>query len=149
MGRSLETATRTATTPKYRSVSSWSCPIFLSSRSLLNRTGMAFMPVFVFVGAHALAQPTYGVHNPPSDSPCTNSDCVYVREAGQPTDPRYPDYRSSNWTMYRVFNGYADNPPPCDRAPPPALKPGQDYEISKGATCRLVWQSNRSTETND
>ena len=26
---------------------------------------------------------TYGVHNPRSDSPCTHSDCVYVREAGR------------------------------------------------------------------
>jgi hypothetical protein len=89
-------------------------------------------------GAHA-QQPsdvysTYGVHNPPSDSPCTHPDCVYVREHDQPTDPRYPDYWSSNWTMYRVFNGYVENPPPYDGAPPPALKPEQDYETSKGAT---------------
>jgi hypothetical protein len=36
--------------------------------------------------------------------------------------------------MYRVFNGYIENPPPYDRAPPPALKPGRDYEASNGAT---------------
>ena len=77
---------------------------------------------------------TYGVHNPPSDSPCTYPSYVYAREPGQPTDPRYPDYWSSNWTMYGVFNGYVENPPPYDRAPPPALKPGVDYEISRGAT---------------
>ena len=77
---------------------------------------------------------TYGVHNPPSDSPCTFRSCVYTREPGQPTDPRYPDYWSSNWTMYRVFNGYVENPPPYDGVPPPALKPEQDYETSKGAT---------------
>jgi hypothetical protein len=77
---------------------------------------------------------TYGVHNPPSDSPCTYPSCIYAREPGQPTDPRFPDYWSSNWTMYRVFNGYIENPPPYDRAPPPALQPGVDYEISRGAT---------------
>jgi|HubBroStandDraft_4_1064222.scaffolds.fasta_scaffold38273_2 hypothetical protein len=114
--------------------------MFVPSRSLLNRTGMAFMLVLGLVAAHALAQqpdnvyPTYGVHNPPSDSPCTNPDCVYVRGPSEPTDPRYPDYWSSNWTMYRVFNGYVDHPPPYDRAPPRPLKPGRDYEISWGAT---------------
>ena len=60
------------------------------SGMLKKLTGTAGMVVglaltFSF-GAHA-QQPsdvysTYGVHNPPSDSPCTNSDCVYVREAG-------------------------------------------------------------------
>lgn len=77
---------------------------------------------------------TYGVHNPAADSPCANPNCIYTREPGQPTDPLYPDYWSSNWTMYRVFQGYAQNPPPYDGAPPAALKPGRDYEISKGAT---------------
>ena len=63
--------------------------MFVPSRSLLNRTGMAFMLVLGLVAAHALAQqpdnvyPTYGVHNPPSDSPCTNPDCVYVRGPGE------------------------------------------------------------------
>jgi hypothetical protein len=36
--------------------------------------------------------------------------------------------------MYRVFQGYAEHPPPYDRAPPPALKRGRDYEVSRGAT---------------
>src|SRR5580692_1035823 len=109
-------------------------------RSLLNRAAMAFLLALGLLAAPALAQqpdnvyPTYGVHNPPSDSPCANADCVYVRGPGEPTDPRYPDYWSSNWTMYRVFNGYVDHPPPYDRAPPRALKPGLDYEISWGAT---------------
>jgi hypothetical protein len=103
-------------------------------------TGLALSLALGLATPCALAQQpdnvysTYGVHNPPSDSPCTFSSCVYTREPGQPTDPRYPAYWSSNWTMYRVFNGYVDNPPPYDGAPPPALKPGQDYEISWGAT---------------
>jgi hypothetical protein len=77
---------------------------------------------------------TYGVHNPPADHVCVNENCVYVREPGQPTDPQYPPYWSSNWHMYRVFNGYAQHPPPYDGAPPATLKPGHDYEISQGAT---------------
>jgi hypothetical protein len=103
-------------------------------RSLLNRAAMVFMLALGLLAAPALAQqpdnvyPTYGVHNPPSDSPCANADCVYVRGLGEPTDLRYPDYWSSNWTMYRVFNGYVDHPPPYDRAPPRALKPGLDSE---------------------
>ena len=36
--------------------------------------------------------------------------------------------------MYRVFDGYAENPPPYDGKPPPALKEGQDYEVSYGTT---------------
>lgn len=77
---------------------------------------------------------TYGTHNALTDSPCANPDCVYVRGPGEPTDPSYPAYWSSNWNMYRVFQGYADNPPPYDRVPPPALKRGRDYEVSRGAT---------------
>ncbi|MER9227059.1 hypothetical protein NKI39_15740 [Mesorhizobium sp. M0664] len=77
---------------------------------------------------------TYGVHNPPSDSPCANADCAYTRAPGEPTDPLYPEYWSSDWNMYRVFNNASQYPPPYDGAPPPALKAGQDYEISKGAS---------------
>jgi hypothetical protein len=114
--------------------------MFVPIRSLLNRAGMALALTLGLGAAFALAQqpdnvyPTYGVHNPPSDSPCTDQNCVYVRGPGEPTDPQYPEYWSSNWTMYRVFKGYVENPPPYDRAPPPALKPGRDYEISWGAT---------------
>jgi hypothetical protein len=77
---------------------------------------------------------TYGTHNPPSVSPCTNPNCTYPRQPGQPTDPRYPDYWSSHWTMYRVFNNYQNYPPPYNRAPPPELRPGRDYQTSRGAT---------------
>jgi hypothetical protein len=77
---------------------------------------------------------TYGVHNPAGDSPCADPTCVYKREPGQPSDPRYPEYWTSNWNMYRVFNGSVQNPPPYDGAPPPALQPGRDYEVSTGTT---------------
>jgi hypothetical protein len=92
------------------------------------------------LGPGALAQQptdvyaTYGVHNPPADSPCANPTCVYVREAGQPTDPTYPPYWSSHWSMYRVVRGYQAHPPPYDGAPPVPLNEGQDYEVSRGAT---------------
>jgi hypothetical protein len=109
------------------------------------RRGLIGMALSLMVGLLATApkaaaqQPadiyaTYGVHNPPADSPCANPNCVYSRAPGEPTDPRYPEYWSSNWTMYRLFNGYVENPPPYDRVPPPVLKAGQDYEISNGAT---------------
>jgi hypothetical protein len=78
--------------------------------------------------------PTYGVHNPAADSNCANADCVYVRQPGEPSDPQYPPFWSSEWNMYTVSNGYADNPPPYGGVPPPALMPGIDYEISRGAT---------------
>jgi hypothetical protein len=111
-------------------------------RRFLNRIANALVATLGLVApcaALAADQPdnvysTYGVHNPPTDSPCADPSCAYVREPGQPTDPHYPAYWSSHWHMYRVFNGYVQNPPPYDGAPPPALKPGTDYEISEGAT---------------
>jgi len=77
---------------------------------------------------------TYGVHNAPDISPCTNRDCVYRRAEGEPVDPIYPEYWVSDWTMYRVFNKYAEYSPPYNGAPPAALKAGVDYEISYGTT---------------
>lgn len=57
--------------------------------------------------------PTYGVHNPPSASPCQARDCTYVRGKGEPADPLYPAYWVSNWTMYRVFGAaWQQFPPP-------------------------------------
>ena len=112
------------------------CP----SPSLLSCAVRALMLALCLVAVSAKAQQpadvysTYGVHNPPADSNCANPDCVYVRQPGEPTDPHYPPFWSSNWYMYRVFQGYAENPPPYDGAPPPALRPGVDYEISRGAT---------------
>jgi hypothetical protein len=110
-------------------------------KNLLNAAWMTLALALGLGAPRALAadQPdnvyqTYGVHNPAADSPCANPNCVYLREPDQPSDPRYPDYWTSNWTMYRVFNGYAENPPPYDGAPPAALKPGRDYEVSKGTT---------------
>ena len=77
---------------------------------------------------------TYGVHNEGTAPPCANDDCTYPRKEGEPANPVYPEYWVSDWTMYRVFNNYIDNPPPYQGKPPAALKPGTDYEASSGTT---------------
>jgi hypothetical protein len=77
---------------------------------------------------------TYGVHNPPGDSPCAPPTCVYVRGRGEPANPLYPPYWQSRWTMYRVFRNYQGHLPPYDGRPPAPLVPGRDYETSFGAT---------------
>lgn len=77
--------------------------------------------------------PTYGIHNPPEYSPCAAPDCLYQRGPGEPSDPLLPLYWSAKWTMYRVFNRYAETPPPYD-GPPPGLTEGVDYQVSWGAS---------------
>src|SRR5437868_1689546 len=86
------------------------------------------------VSAQDNVYPTHGVHNPPDVSPCSAKDCVYTRSAREPTDPTYPPYWTSNWTMYRVFNHYAQYSPPYADKPPLPLRPGTDYEVSHGTT---------------
>lgn len=78
---------------------------------------------------------TYGVHNDPSASPCQARDCTYRRGAGEPSDPAYPEYWVSDWTMYRVYGAnWRDFPPPYRGSPPAALADGADYETSYGTT---------------
>jgi hypothetical protein len=85
--------------------------------------------------------PTWGVHNPPSASTCTYKTCVYTRGAGQPTDPSFPAFWTSDWKMYRVFEGYIGHPPPYYIKPP---LPGADYETSSGTTYYdSTWRSPR------
>jgi len=78
--------------------------------------------------------PTYGVHNPPQYSPCAAPDCLYGRAPGEPSDPILPLYWTAKWKMYRVYNQYAEYPPPYDGAPPPPLKECVDYEVSNGTS---------------
>jgi rubrerythrin len=78
--------------------------------------------------------PTYGVHNPPEFSPCKYADCIYPRGPGEPSNPLYPEYWTAKWTMYRVYNQFAEYPPPYDGKPPAPLKEGVDYQVSYGAT---------------
>jgi hypothetical protein len=73
---------------------------------------------------------TGGVHN---DKDCVPaSKCIYERKPGEPSDPLYPVWWSSDWLMYRVFNNYGKFPPPY-ASPPEGLTPN-DYQVSKGAT---------------
>jgi hypothetical protein len=73
---------------------------------------------------------TGGVHN---DVGCIPPQkCVYKRKAGEPTDPLFPAWWSSNWDMYRVFRNYDKFPPPYAN-PPEGLTP-DDYQKSFGAT---------------
>lgn len=73
---------------------------------------------------------TNGVHN---DIGCTPpSKCIAKRKPGEPSDPQYPAWWTSEWTMYRVFKNYKKFPPPY-ASPPAGLTP-DDYEVSYGAT---------------
>jgi hypothetical protein len=78
--------------------------------------------------------PTYGVHNDAHTDRCAQSDCLYRRKSGEPTDPIYPRYWSSHWVMYRVFNRFKDFPPPYDGKPPAPLEDGKDYQATWGAS---------------
>jgi hypothetical protein len=73
---------------------------------------------------------TGGVHN---DVGCIPpSSCIYQRKPSEPTNPLYPVWWSSDWTMYRVFQNYDKFPPPY-ASPPDGLTPA-DYQVSYGAT---------------
>ncbi len=73
---------------------------------------------------------TGGVHN---DKDCLPpSKCVYPRKPGEPSNPLYPKWWTSAWTMYRVFKDYDKFPPPYAN-PPQGLTP-DDYQVSYGAT---------------
>lgn len=77
---------------------------------------------------------TYGVHNSEHSEACESSTCAYTRGPGEPTDPQFPEYWTSDWTMYRVYANYQDNMPPYEGRPPAALVEGRDYEVSYGTT---------------
>lgn len=73
---------------------------------------------------------TSGVHN---DKGCMPPEkCIAARKPGEPTDPQYPAWWSSDWTMYRVFSSFDKFPPPY--ASPPAGLTARDYEVSYGST---------------
>ncbi|MEJ2768123.1 hypothetical protein [Mycetohabitans sp. B46] len=77
--------------------------------------------------------PTNGVHN---EKGCNTpgSECDYSHQTGRPQpEPEFPEYWTSDWTMYRVFKNYDTFSPPYDD-PPRNLKPIEDYEISSGWT---------------
>lgn len=73
---------------------------------------------------------TGGVHN---DLGCVpERRCVFPRKPGEPSDPQYPEWWVSTWTMYRVFANYDKFPPPY-ASPPAGLTPA-DYQVSYGAS---------------
>lgn len=73
---------------------------------------------------------TGGVHN---DKRCKPPQkCIHPRGPGEPTNPIYPKWWTSDWTMYRVFNNYEQYPPPY-ASPPAGLTPA-DYQVSYGWT---------------
>jgi hypothetical protein len=90
---------------------------------------------------------TYGVHNDSNSEDCaTPSTCAYVRGPGQPTDPLFPPYWTSRWTMYRVHKNAPSNLPPYDGKPPATLKEGVDYQVSWGTTYYdSEWQGSSKT----
>jgi hypothetical protein len=73
---------------------------------------------------------TQGVHNEVGCKP--PSVCIAERKPGEPSDPQYPKWWTSEWTMYRVFQSYDKYPPPYAN-PPTGLTPA-DYEVSYGET---------------
>ncbi|WP_330961176.1 hypothetical protein [Photobacterium sp. 53610] len=73
---------------------------------------------------------TMGVHNNFGCEPA--SVCLPKRQVGDPTDPQYPEYWVSDWTMFRVFQNYQSNPPPYTN--PPSTLSAQDYTVSYGTT---------------
>lgn len=75
--------------------------------------------------------PTRGVHNTAGCN-ALNLFCLSPRKPGEPSDPYFPAWWVSNWTMFRVMSNYEANPPPYSN-PPSTLKPG-DYTVSHGTT---------------
>lgn len=73
---------------------------------------------------------TGGVHNNKGCLPPKR--CIAARNSGDPVDPQFPEWWSSEWTMYRIKKEYPDNPPPY-ASPPAGLAPA-DYEVSYGAS---------------
>lgn len=72
-----------------------------------------------------------GVHNNYlCDEP--KNDCTPSRAPSEPSDPQYPKWGLSDWTMYRVFQKYDELTPPYD-SPPQGLT-RNDYEVSFGQT---------------
>lgn len=74
---------------------------------------------------------TGGVHNNKDCGPANNY-CIAQRKPGEPSDPQFPQWWTSEWTMYRVFRNEDKYPPPYS-SPPTGLTPA-DYEVSYGAS---------------
>lgn len=73
---------------------------------------------------------TGGVHNDKGCQPPQR--CIHTRKPGEPSDPLFPKWWTSEWTMYRVFANQDKFPPPY-ASPPEGLTPA-DYQVSYGAS---------------
>lgn len=104
---------------------------------ILGTVGLLFTASDCFSAADDPAErhvyPTFGVHHEPVEGECLIPGCLYPRGPGEPSNPVWPQWWSSEWTMYRVFKNYETYPPPYD-SPPANLVEGSDYEVSSGAT---------------
>jgi hypothetical protein len=106
----------------------------------VRRCGLVLAMLTISIAGSATARAddpvnaTYGVHNPPETSNCDPKDCIYPRSKDEPSDPLYPSYWTSDWTMYTVSQHYVDFPPPYPGRPPQGLKEGSDYTVSYGTT---------------
>ncbi len=74
--------------------------------------------------------PTNGVHNNFGCDPAES--CIAKRKPGEPSDPVYPQWWISDWTMYRVKSNYKKNPPPYTS--PPSTLSSKDYTVSYGTS---------------
>ncbi|WP_420235201.1 hypothetical protein ACN079_14025 [Pseudomonas sp. ABY48] len=74
---------------------------------------------------------TMGVHNTEGCNE-QNGNCIAKRAPGDPSDPFFPAFWISDWTMYRVMHNYEKNPPPYSN-PPSTLTPA-DYTVSRGTS---------------
>ncbi|PRC93422.1 hypothetical protein [Solimicrobium silvestre] len=114
-------------------------PFFYSARVMASIAAMILVSLFY---ACAQAEPidedaasrhvyaTGGVHNEKNCEPPHR--CVFPRKPGEPVDPAFPAFWTSEWTMYRVFNNEDKFPPPYS-SPPKGLSTS-DYEVSYGAS---------------
>ena len=89
--------------------------------------------------------PTNGAHHAPIAgegclSPACDpaQACACPRQPGAPPDPQWPAAWTSRWTMYRVFGGWQQHPPPYDdrdgKLVGVPLVAGKDYEVSEGSS---------------
>jgi hypothetical protein len=93
--------------------------------------GASGLPTTSYKDSGSDIYPTRTVHNEECEDP---EGCLSPRKEGEPSDPKFPEWWTSDWTMYRVFKDYKDyklRPPYA--SPPDNLTP-RDYEVSYGTT---------------
>lgn len=61
---------------------------------------------------------TMGVHNTEGCNE-QNGNCIAKRLPGEPSDPFFPAFWISDWTMYRVMHNYEKTRRPTAIRPPP------------------------------